>query len=94
MSLTKDFIAFVDNGSLVPYFVDGAKYHYKPNIISTQFEYDFKTYYKSYNNYFVGVPFSKFVRPIKASDFNMMKQKYEARHKESLKTTTQLVFSF
>ena len=94
MSAYKEFIVFVDSGSKVPYFVNNVKYVYKPNVISTQFTYDFKLYYKSYNNYYVGVPFSKFVRPITAQDFKMMKELYELRNSEAVKLHHQLVFDF
>ena len=92
MGAYEDFVAFVDSGSGVPYYVTNAKYVYKPNIFSFTFTYDFKIYYKSYNNYYVGVPFSDFVRSINAQDFNVMKELYELRENESVKVKTQLVF--
>lgn len=94
MSAYKDFVAFVDSGSKVPYFVNDCKYVMKPNIISIQFNYDFKTFYKSYNKYYVGVAFSQFVRHITAQDFKMMQELYEIRNKLSIDLHTQLVFDF
>jgi len=92
MSAYTDFVAFVDGGSIVPYFVTGAKYVQKPNNVHTHFSYDFKDYYKSYNSYYVGVGFSQFVRPIHAKDFQTMFNLYEEREKLSVKKHTQLVF--
>jgi len=94
MSVYNDFVAFVDSGSLVPYFVSGVKYRQKPNIVSTFFTYDFKEFYKSYNEYYVGVPFSSFVRKITPQDFDMMKKLYEQRENKKLKVRTQLAFDF
>lgn len=92
MSAYKDFIAFVDSGSKVPYFMTDCKYVMKPNIISIEFQYDFKTFYKSYNKYYVGVAFSKFVRPITAQDFKMMLELHEVRNAEITKLHMQLAF--
>jgi len=94
MSVYSDFVAFVDDGSLVPYFAKNVKYRQKPNVISAKFTYDFKDYYKSYNDYYVGVSFSQFVRKITAQDFNMMRELYEKKEKLSLNIHTQLVFDF
>lgn len=95
MSLYKDFVNFVDGNSPVPYHVDGAKYVYKPNITSEVFEYEFKIFYKSYNKYYVGVAFSQFVRPISASDFNLIKKlKADSCTYSRVVKAKQLVFNF
>jgi hypothetical protein len=96
MGMYEDFVNFVDGGSYVPYFQDNCKYSYLPNIISSKFDYEFKTYYKSCNKYFVGVPFSKFVREIRASDFHHMFNLYEIKNKkiEFDKKKKQLIFQF
>lgn len=91
----KDFVAFVDGGSKVPYFVDGAKYCIKPNVFSEMFTYSMKEYYKSYNSYYVGVGFSKFVRPILPSDYKMIKALYLEREKNAVVgKNIQLCFEF
>ncbi len=92
MSCYEDFAMFVDGNSKVPYFVKEAKYVQKPNIISCQFEYDFKIYYKSYNRYYVGIACNRFVRPITAQDFNTIKSLVENRNKENISTKLQLCF--
>jgi len=94
MSLYKDFIVFVDSGSIIPYFVDGAKYVLKPTIFSETFVYDFKEYYKRGSSYFVGVSFSKMVRPIHAGDYNRIKALFLARNSSDSVTKLQLTFSF
>lgn len=91
----KDYVAFVDGGSVVPYFVDGAKYTIKPNVYSEYFEYGMKEFYKSFNNYYVGIGSSKFVRPIHAGDFKRVKELYLARGQESIVgKNIQLCFKF
>lgn len=94
MTADKDFISFVDSGSKVPYFSTNGKYTTKPNVISIQFDYEFKTYYKSYNHYFVGVGFSRFVRFIYPDEFKMMLALFNEREslKEKLTERVQLVF--
>lgn len=92
MSVFKDFSHFVDGESKVPYFVKEAKYVQKPNIISCQFEFEFKTYYKSYHSYYVGIACNSFVRPITAQDFKMVKSLSEKRNKENISTKLQLCF--
>ncbi len=94
MSAYREFVAFVDSGSKVPYYMNNCKYVTKPNVISVQFTYDFKIFYKSYNSYYVGVPFSKFVRHITRQDFYIMKDLYEIRNNEVVKLHKQLVFDF
>ena len=92
MSAYEDFARFVDGESIVPYFVKEAKYTSKPNIISCQFDFEFKTYYKSYNNYYVGIACNSFVRPITAQDFKRVKELAEQREKKSISTKLQLFF--
>ena len=94
MSLSQDFVNFIDGGCPVPYHMDGAKYVYKPNIINDIFEYEFKIYYKSYNRYFVGIASSQFVRPIFASDFKLMKQIKEDSIYKNARKFKQLCFTF
>ncbi|NCO01409.1 MAG: hypothetical protein GW906_06245 [Epsilonproteobacteria bacterium] len=89
-----DFVAFVDGGSIVPYFMDDCVYIPTPALITFKFEYDFKIYYKSYNRYFVGIHCSKTVREIHAGDFKRVFALYEDRNKEKLSTRFQQVFDF
>jgi hypothetical protein len=98
MGLNEDFRLFVDGGSPVPYYVDGAVYVIKPTVIQEVFEYQLKIFYRSFNEYSVGVPFSQFVRPISASDFKLMKQlKEDSQYKNNTNKVVhlkQLVFDF
>ena len=76
MSLFSDFVTFVDGGSRVKYFVDGGKYVPKPLNIIDFFEFDFKQYYKTSSDCFIGISCQKFVRKIRVKDFNDMKSLY------------------
>ena len=70
----RDFVSFADSGSLVPYFMVNCTYVPRPNHINEVFEYEQKTFYKSSRKYYVGVPFSQFVREITAQDFKMVRK--------------------
>ena len=96
MSMYSDYVAFVDGGSLVPYYVDGAKYVVKPNVYTEFFIYGMKEYYKSYNSYYIGIGCSSFVRPIYKDEFMKIKELYTARDKDSavIGKNIQLSFSF
>lgn len=94
MSLHNDFMHFVDSGSKVPYFVDGVNYYRKPIVYSELIEYDFKQFYKCFNGCFVGIGCSSFVRKISVSEFEMIKELYEAKEKslKEIKERVQLTF--
>ncbi|MDO8454091.1 MAG: hypothetical protein Q7S59_05925 [Sulfurimonas sp.] len=94
MSLYSDFVAFVDSGSKVKYFDDSAKYYPLPQMITKQFEYEFKIYYKCSHRYYVGVSFNKYVREIHAKEFNMVLELAEKREISNIKTNLQLSFDF
>ena len=95
-SMYKDFIAFVDSGAKVPYFMDNCKYVPRPNNIDEVFEYELKTFYKASHTYYVGVAFSQFVREITAQDYKtIQKLKNDScTYKDKSKKIKQLVFSF
>jgi len=92
----KDFIAFVDGGSRVPYYMDNCTYYPRPQNIKEVFEYEQKTYYKTSRNYYVGVAFSQFVREITAQDYKtIQKLKNDScTYEDKSKKLKQLVFSF
>ena len=94
MSLSQDFINFIDGGCPVPYHMDGVKYVYKPNIVDEVFDYEFKIYYRSYDRYFVGIASSQFVRPIHARDFKLMRKIKEDSTYTKTKKFKQLCFDF
>ena len=96
MSMYKDFIAFVDSGAKVPYFMDNCTYVPRPYNIDEVFNYEQKTFYKSSHKYYVGVPFSDFVREITSQDYKMMKKlkNDSCTYKNSTKELKQLVFDF
>lgn len=94
MGAYSDFVAFFDGGSRVPFFSKNGRYTTKPNIISVQFDYEFKTYYKSYNHYFVGIACDKLVRFIYRDEFEMMLALYNKteENKVNINQGLQLVF--
>ena len=94
MSLYKDYVAFIDGDCPVPYHMEQARYCQKPNIISESFDYDFKTYIKSYNNYYVSIATNDFVRPIYAKDYKLMKSLADERKQLNIKKLGQLCFDF
>ena len=92
MSLHGDYVLFVDGNSKVPYHMEGAFYSYKPNIYTELFIFEMKEYYHSYNKYYVGIGASKFVRPISASEFNMVKVLYKTLCDSKISKKVQLSF--
>lgn len=90
MSVYSDFIHFVDGGSLVPYFIDGAKFYPLNFSYYERIEYDFKYYYYSHKGFFVGVGFSSMVRKISKKEYEMIKDSLVK--KESLRVQLSFIF--
>jgi len=101
-SFNKDYILFLDGGSLVPYHMDNCTYVPYPNTkVIEELELDYKFYIKTSIGYFVGTNASNYVRKIHPSDFKLVKnqikinkekEKVEDRNKVLIKT--QLVMDF
>lgn len=65
---------FVDNDGLSQYYDSTVKYVPKPYHVDDTFTIFYKTFYKSGNNYFLGIQNEAFVRSIHASDFKRDKE--------------------
>lgn len=92
----KDFIAFVDSGSKVPFYVKEAKYSSRPHAqIVESFALDNKTYCQTRSNtYFVSVVIDSLVRYITAQDFLRAKDDYKKQQIENDISKIQLVMDF
>lgn len=73
MSIHTDFKLFVDGGTLVPFYVDGADYYLKPTVYKESFTFEFKQFYRTTFGCFIGVPFSKMVRKISVKEYKEAK---------------------
>jgi len=91
--MQKDYIAFVDGGSIVPYYVREGTYSRPPATPAIEsYSLDFKTYSRiSGNKYFVSVAPEYLVRYIRASDFKLIKNHIS---KLVIKKNLQLLMDF
>lgn len=71
----KDFIGYIDGGSLVPYHMINVAYFNRPSDEMTieSFELDNKIYVKSKVGYYVSIVTNAFVRSIYADDYFRVK---------------------
>lgn len=95
--LYRDYVAFVDGDSIVPYHVDGAKYIIKPVDFHESFEFEFKHYYRYFNDYCVGIACSNFARPIYKDEYLKVKALFIKRNELNevkVQKNTQLFFNF
>lgn len=93
MSFNSDFKFFVDGGTTVKYYIDGARYFIKPTVYKELFTFEFKQFFKTNTYYCVGVPFSKMVRKISVKEYEEVKALYalSLESKEDLKKRVQLI---
>ena len=91
--MQKDYIAFVDGGSLVPYYVSEGTYSRKPPLrVIESYTLDFKTYSRiEGNRYYISVAPEQLIRFIRASDFNLIKAQL---NKQTISMHLQLSFDF
>ena len=94
MSIHTDFKFFVDGGTLVPYYVDGAKYFIKPTVYKESFTFEFKQFFKTNTYCCIGVPFSKMVRKISVKEYEEAKFFHNLKldNREDLRKRVQLTF--
>lgn len=76
MSIHTDFKLFVDGGTTVKYYIDGARYFIKPTVYKELFTFEFKQFFKTSTYCFIGVPFSKMVRKISVKEYEEVKALY------------------
>lgn len=91
----KDYLTFLDGGSKVPYYQDGAKYFPKPYNVIEELELDNKFYTHSRSGYSVGTRMSNFVRSITAQDFRWVKEQLDNKSiSKQVINKTQLIMDF
>ncbi|MFT7004263.1 MAG: putative HTH transcriptional regulator [Sulfurimonas sp.] len=92
----KDYLTFIDGGSLVPYYYREAKYSRKPNVkIIESISLDMKTYCQTQSNtYYVSVVTESLVRYITAQDFLRVRDEFKKREAQSNVSKLQLVMDF
>lgn len=92
MSFYTDFKFFVDGGTAVKYYIDGAKYFIKPTVYKESFTFEFKQFFKTNTYCCIGVSFSKMVRKISVKEYEEVKALYtlSLESKEDLRKRVQL----
>ncbi len=96
MRADKDFLSFVDGGSIVPYYVSDALYSRKPNVqIVESISLDYKTYCQTRSNrYFVSVPVDSLIRYITAQDYLRVKDLVKKKELQNNTSKLQLIMDF